>query len=361
MITPLCYAEKEGMRIDRLDGIRAIAILLVLLFHRGFLSQGWMGVDLFFVLSGFLITGILRKTRTQERYWLRFYTRRAARILPPVLMLMLLYTLAAKPPLPTILGYTLFAGNVMNRTAYGRSMLGSLWSLAVEEHFYLFWPVIVLLFDRRRLIIGLAALLVAEPVVRAVMTPYMATYEPFYYLTPFRLDSLAAGSLLALLMEGDVTLPAQRLAGWIGALLASTGFIIHALVPSFVRHSNNAIFNSLGYSLVSATAFCLVAWVMSLEAGLAKTMLSWKPLTYLGRISYGAYLLDVPVTASMDHLARRSSQITAPLMLVPIDLAVIFGLAALSFHFIEQPIIRFARIRSEMVVEGGEYWWRTEN
>src|SRR6266481_5061394 len=125
------------MRIDRLDGIRAVAILMVLLFHRGSLAFGWTGVELFFVLSGFLITGILRKMRTHERYWSRFYSRRAARILPPVLLLMLLYSLAAKPPLPTILGYTLFAGNVMNRTAYGRSILGSLWSLAVEEHFYL--------------------------------------------------------------------------------------------------------------------------------------------------------------------------------------------------------------------------------
>jgi peptidoglycan/LPS O-acetylase OafA/YrhL len=103
------------------------------------------------------------------------------------------------------------------------------------------------------------------------------------------------------------------------------------------------IFNSLGYSLVSATTLSLVAWVVSLEAGLANTMLSWKPLTYLGRISYGAYLLDVPVAASIDHLAWRSSQIAVIRRLLPIDLAVIFGLAALSFHVIEQPIIRFAK------------------
>jgi peptidoglycan/LPS O-acetylase OafA/YrhL len=121
------------------------------------------------------------------------------------------------------------------------------------------------------------------------------------------------------------------------------------------------IFNSLGYSLVSATALCLVAWVVSIEAGLSNTLLSWKPLTYLGRISYGAYLLDVPVSASMDHLSQRSCQMVAIQRFLPIDLVVIFGLAALSFHFIEQPIIQFAKIRSEMVVEGGEYWWRPEN
>lgn len=349
------------MRIDRLDGVRAIAILMVLLFHRGYLSQGWTGVDLFFVLSGFLITGILRKTRTDERYWTRFYSRRAARILPPVLLLMIVYSLAAKPPLPTILGYTLFAGNYMSRTVYGRSVLGSLWSLAVEEHFYLLWPLISSTIQspvadhRPRSSLGSRA----SPT--GCLTPHVATYESFYYLTPFRLDGLAAGSLLALLTEGDVTVPAQRLAGWIGALLASTLFIIHALVPSFVRHTNSAIFNSLGYSLVSATFFCFIAWVMSLEAGLANTVLSWRPLTYLGRISFGAYLLDVPVSTLMKHMEQRSSQLAAVRRLLPIDLVVILVAATLSFFFIEQPIIRLVRIRSEMVVEGGEYWWRTEN
>jgi peptidoglycan/LPS O-acetylase OafA/YrhL len=349
------------LRIDRLDGIRAIAILMVLLFHQGNFSLGWTGVDLFFVLSGFLITGILRKARTDDNYWLRFYSRRAARVLPPIVMLLAIYSVVAKPPLLTILGYSLFAGNIMNFTAYGRSVLAPLWSLAVEEHFYLFWPVIVLLFDRQKLIVGLAALLVAEPILRALLTSHMATYEPFYYLTPFRIDSLAAGSLLALLTESGATLPVQRLAGWIALLPASALFILRVLIPSFNRHSNDVIFNSLGYSLVSLTCACVVAWVMTQKTGPANAMLSWKPLSYLGLISYGAYLLDIPVTAAMDHLARRSTQMAAARTLLPIDMAIIFGLAALSFHLIEQPIIGFAKIRSEMAVEGGEYWWRTEN
>lgn len=338
------------MRIDRLDGVRAIALLMVLLFHQGSFSHGWTGVDLFFVLSGFLITGILRKTRTDEGYWLRFYSRRAARILPPVLLLILVYSLAVKPPFLVIIGYTLFAGNFMNGTAYGRSILAPLWSLAVEEHFYLLWPVIVLMFDRRKLIIGLVVLLVAEPVLRAVMTPHVATFETIYDLTPFRLDGLAAGSLLALLTEGGVTLPIQRFAGWIALFLTATMYVILALAPSFVRHSNSAIFNSLGYTLVTAVFLCFVAWVISVKGGLANSVLSWKPLTYLGRISYGAYLIDIPVIASMDRLALRSSQISAMRKLLPIDLAVVFGIAALSFHLIEQPIIKFAKTRSEMEV-----------
>jgi peptidoglycan/LPS O-acetylase OafA/YrhL len=349
------------MRIDRLDGIRAIAILTVLLFHRGNFVYGWTGVDLFFVLSGFLITGILRKTRANNDYWSCFYIRRAARILPPLLLLLLFYSLVTKPPLLTILAYTLFAGNFIGFTSYGRSILGALWSLAVEEHFYLVWPLLILLFDRRRLAIGLTALLIAEPVLRAILTPHMTTYQTFYYLTPFRIDSLAAGSLLALMTEGGVQIPFQRWAGWLALFLASTLVILHRSLPYFGRHTNSALFNSLGYSLVSGTCLCLVAWVLALEGGIASMVLSWKPLTYLGRISYGVYLLDMPVAAFVDRIALKSSQLATFSTLLQLDLVAIFGIAALSFHFIEQPIIQFAKIRSEMVVEGDEYWWRPEN
>jgi hypothetical protein len=95
--------------------IRAIAVLLVVLFHVGhYVTFGWVGVQLFFVLSGYLITGILRKIRSQPDYWREFYKKRAARILPPMLLLIVACTIFAKDrQLPTILGYTFFAGNIM--------------------------------------------------------------------------------------------------------------------------------------------------------------------------------------------------------------------------------------------------------
>jgi peptidoglycan/LPS O-acetylase OafA/YrhL len=220
----------------------------------------------------------------------------------------------------------------------------------------------VLFFDRKKLIIGLIALLVAEPLLRAVVTPFAHSYEPFYFLTPFRLDSLAAGSLLALLTEGDVTISMQRRwAGWCALILALTLGIIHHSIHSFVRHANTVGFNSLGYSLISLMYLCIVAWVLTLRDGVANSVLSWKPLTYIGRISYGAYLLDSPVNAAFNRIAQRSIHLTTAQRLMPIDLIVIFGLAALSFNFIEQPIIRYAKIRSQMVVEGDEYWWHTED
>jgi peptidoglycan/LPS O-acetylase OafA/YrhL len=349
------------VRIDRLDGLRAIAILMVLLFHEGYLSQGWAGVDLFFVLSGFLITGTLRKTRTNQNYWSRFYWRRAARILPPVLLLMFVYSLAVKPKIQTILGYTLFAGNIMNRTLYGRTILAPLWSLAVEEHFYILLPVVILMFNRRKLIIGLIALLVAEPILRGALTPFAASWETYYYLTPVRMDGLAAGSLLALLTEDGANRSIQQVAGWVAIFLASTLSLINHLDHSFVRHSNGVAFNSIGYSLVTATAVCILAWVLSIEGTFADTVLSWKPLTYIGRISYGAYLFHMPLIEEIGRLAKRSPLLKAPGWLLPIDLAVVFVMSALSFHFIEQPIIRSAKIRSEIIVEEGEYWWRTKN
>jgi peptidoglycan/LPS O-acetylase OafA/YrhL len=263
------------VRIDRLDGIRAVAILLVILFHLGnHVPYGWAGVQLFFVLSGYLITGILRKTKTQSDYWSRFYKRRAARILPPMLLLICLYMVFTKGwKVPTILGYTFFAGNFMDLTRYGKAVLAPLWSLAVEEHFYLLWPLAVLLLSKRRLVTLLAAILIAEPILRALATPYFATFHAIYSLTPFQLDSIAAGSLLALLTEGGVVLPGQRRAGWLVLVLLPG--LAFCTVP--YRDANSVTFNAFGYSYLALLFVAFVWWVVALESGFFYRLLSSKP------------------------------------------------------------------------------------
>jgi len=305
------------MRIARLDGIRAIAVLLVVLFHLSHVPFGWVGVQLFFVLSGYLITGILRDTKDGPGYWSRFYRRRAARILPPMLLLIWACTIFAKDrQIPTILGYTFFAGNVMNLTRYGRLVLDPLWSLAVEEHFYLLWPLAVLFLNKRRLMILLACVLIAEPILRA-FTP-----STLYRLTPFELDGLAAGCLLALITEGG-ELVGQREAGWfVLALLPGLAFCTGAITNSYL----------------ALLFFLFVGWVASLEGGFFYRLLSATPVAYLGRISYGVYLFHVPV-ARVIHI-------------FPLNAFVTVAVAALSFHFIETPIIEYAkRERVECQVE----------
>ncbi|HTF65474.1 MAG TPA: acyltransferase [Edaphobacter sp.] len=184
------------MRIPRLDGIRAIAILLVFFYHHRLLGgSGRAGVDLFFVLPGLLITRILRASSSKDHYWSRFYLKRSIRILPPLALLFALcLTLDPHMSLWTIAGYSLFLGNVMNITRYANELFLVLWSLAVEEHFYIFWPFAVKFLQRRTLITLVTCVLLIEPILRAAFTPYIQG-ETVYYLTPFRLDSLAAGSL----------------------------------------------------------------------------------------------------------------------------------------------------------------------
>jgi peptidoglycan/LPS O-acetylase OafA/YrhL len=319
------------LRIARLDGTRAIAVLLVVLFHVGYhVTYGWAGVQLFFVLSGYLITGILRRTKQDSDYWQTFYKRRAARILPPLLLLMIFYiTFTTNRQIPTILCYTFFAGNFLTFFPhYGSSVLAPLWSLAVEEHFYLLWPLAVLLLSRRRLMWLLAGVLIAEPILRALATPHFSTFEAIYSFTPFQLDSLAAGSLLALVTEGG-ELRYQREAGWL--VLALLPGLALCTVP--YRDTNSAIWNAAAYSYLALLFVAFVAWVISLESGFFYNLMSSRPLAYLGRISYGVYLYHIPVSAVMHRLALG----------FPLDMLPTFVLAALSYHFIETPIIAYSK------------------
>jgi peptidoglycan/LPS O-acetylase OafA/YrhL len=157
--------------------------------------------------------------------------------------------------LPTVFGYGLFAGNLMQLTRYGSSVLSPLWSLAVEEHFYLLWPIVVLLSSRRTLFVVLSAVLIAEPIIRAIASPHFASFETIYSLTPFRLYGLAAGSLLALLTEGGVTWPWQRWCGWI-ALAISPFFLLYSLAN---RNANSVGYNALSYTFFAVNYFCVVA------------------------------------------------------------------------------------------------------
>ena len=119
MATVVSSPRQQTHHIDSLDGVRGIAILLVLSMHGGWFDNGWIGVDLFFVLSGFLITGILRRTRSEPFYWRRFYIKRATRILPPLLFGIAVTVLLWPHQSPiAIAGYVLSLGNVVDMTRF---------------------------------------------------------------------------------------------------------------------------------------------------------------------------------------------------------------------------------------------------
>jgi peptidoglycan/LPS O-acetylase OafA/YrhL len=343
-------------RIARLDGIRGFAILMVLLHHHELLKTGWTGVDLFFVLSGFLITRILLKSRNDKDYWSSFYQKRAFRILPPLIpMLIIGIALSPHTNLWAALGYILFLGNVVDVTRHYAFMLFSTWSLGVEEHFYLLWPVVVLYLSRKRLAILACGVLLLDPVLRVLATPHVSAMS-IYVLTPFRLDGLAAGSLLALLVSHDKAISVLKVvSGWvcIAALMLYVG--IHwKLGESFSYPADHKLFNGIGYSLIAAVAFFLVAHVLLNEHSIVSRVLSWSPLAGLGRISYGVYLYHMAVIMAAEKIYRQPHPIPVEVIhvLALVDIPVTIAIAYLSFHFYELPIMRWSstRTRSGVVI-----------
>jgi peptidoglycan/LPS O-acetylase OafA/YrhL len=210
-------------RMPELDTLRGIAVLSVVFFHgfgfkyglpglsgipKFFVAAtlpGWAGVNLFFVLSGFLITGILLDTRERQYYYRRFYLRRALRILPiyyAVLLILAVFSrtgIIARPASWAFLGLSfIYLANVTN--LFGVTMqFGVLWSLAVEEHFYLLWPTAAKFFSRRGLTALAAAICVACPLLRAFY--FWRGYDSGNGYTWLCADGLALGALLAIVVR----------------------------------------------------------------------------------------------------------------------------------------------------------------
>ena len=316
-----------------LDGLRGIAVLLVLLLHHGWLQWGWVGVDLFFVLSGFLITAILRRTRQDELFWREFWIKRATRILPPLLVLYVAAFLLLHESLRQIAGYVLLA----DVFAYAKPVDGlvPLWSLAVEEHFYMLWPFAVRFLSRRALIRLLVAVLIAEPLLRAAATPLPHSWDFMYFFTPFRLDGLCLGSLLAMVMESAQG--RERVGRWSG--VACCAFALLALRPLASREPGPGLaFNSLIYSVVALGAASLIGYVISHPRSLAARILGWRGLAFTGGISYGLYLYQVPVRSLFLNRYHLTFHRTFWL-----DTPVVFAAAWLSFQFYEKPLILWGK------------------
>jgi peptidoglycan/LPS O-acetylase OafA/YrhL len=278
--------------------------------HAFHMSMGWVGVDLFFVLSGFLITRILRQERNEPKYWSRFYTKRAARILPPLIIFFIACALLFRLAFPMLwFAYIFFAADLVAPFVNnGGDPVGVIWSLAIEEHFYIFWPFAVQFLEARQLIRLLTALLVLGPLARAMITPFTHSSWVVYYMTPFRLDGIATGSLLALLWESERV--KARIRPWAApaffvAITCLCGGMV--LFPSFKRLANSAVFNSLGYSLVVLAAASFIGYTLLHENATVTKLLSLPPLTFLGRISYGVYLFHVIFIAKLSRYGHHAA------------------------------------------------------
>ena len=341
--------------ILELDGLRGLAILMVMV-HRfwprpGYgvaadvAGAGWIGVDLFFVISGFLIAGILLDTRGETGYFRNFYARRVLRIFP------LYYVF--------VIGvFIAFAGNAGFREGAGSPLwyllhlgnvpeglldkpvpywLGPVWSLAIEEQFYLTFPLLVFLLDRRRLTILLVAMIVLAPVIRLVTMMAMPEHERVQYMfTPCRIDTIAAGCLLAVIVR-TVDLARWRDTAQLVAFCAVPSVVVLAIASGLERTSP---FDRLfGYSLVAVGCASVIALVVFARGARSTAFLRWAPLTYLGKLCFGLYLLHRPADTIVSAFASRAG-LEGALRLMPLKLAVAVVLATISWRLFERPFLR---------------------
>jgi peptidoglycan/LPS O-acetylase OafA/YrhL len=368
-----------GGHLRALDGVRGLAILVVLLFHfvaptnptsttdraiAWLFSYGALGVDLFFVLSGFLITGILYDSRNDPAFFRNFYMRRLLRIFP-LYYAVLVVVFFVVPAIPAFHGTEiaglrehqawawLYGVNIYLAIHNGwvLSYIEHFWSLAVEEHFYLVWPFVVwLLAANRRALLAFSLFVAAASFAGRVaasvhgVSPIVTTV-----LTPFQLDALAIGGFLAVyLRHPDAAAAARR--AILPLVLAGIALL---LLQFAIRH-----FTATGDGVLAlrSGAFHLMFAALLLKALASAPASSWgrifgsRPLGTLGKYSYGLYVYHhffsyyfVSHGTDLALAAAIGSHVAALALLAAGGISASMGIAWLSYEFFEKPFLRLKR------------------
>jgi len=336
-------------KVPQLDAVRGVAVLLVLLhntdvypsLHLGIISRnGWMGVDLFFVLSGFLITGILLDTKQSEGYFKNFYARRCLRIWPLYYSALLLMFVIVPFLFPSE-AHAIFEARSSPWWAYpsflqnflvpipssATGLLGVTWSLAVEEQFYLVWPLVVRFCTEAQLRRIAISVICLSPALRF----YLSLHQVNIYSNTFcRLDGLMGGALLALVIRSQNFLPSKFLKqAWI-MLLVSMPLAL-AIETFHARW--------IGFSVIAAASVAFVYLALFSMQSWLRVILTNRLLVYTGTISYGIYLLEkIPLdVAKILHLLKY------PFLSIALTTGATYAIAALSWKFLEKPFLKLKR------------------
>ena len=356
----------QSDRFAGIDGVRAFAILGVIAAHAhvSWLHGGGVGVDVFFGISGFLITYItIKEAQKFGRISLkRFWLRRLLRLMPALLALVIAVDVLAiflgvirgnselaqsLPATPSVLLYFSNWMIVGTNSAY-LGWFGPLWSLSVEEQFYLVWPLIMVLAfmtarPLRVLAIAASVLSVAAAAARFFTFDGSNLYRTFG--TDFRVDMLLVGALLAIALHAGKTSLISK---------ASSALVIPAIlylaavaifVPEFGSPDGEElerIYYTVGLPLVGIATVSVIGFLVTHQSNILTRALAWKPIEYTGRISYGMYLWHYPITLGLRDYLDLSGNV-----LFLVALASTYIAAGLSWRFIETPLTaRFhARLR----------------
>jgi len=365
-------------RNPMLDGVRGLGILLVLVYHLGIFAglDGrpgldllltkatgplWVGVDLFFVLSGFLITGILYDAKGSPLYFRSFYGRRVLRIFPMYYGFLVVALLVFPRWLPqestahlveSQAWYWFYLSNVQVALDGWQQPLhlGHFWSLAVEEQFYLLWPFAVWALDRRQLMrLGIACFLGA--LALRLLQPFGMTDVAAHVLLPTRMDSLAAGALLALAIRGSRGVEVLRRWPAVTLVACLVAFVAMHLDPdpppdvlSLVRAIRYTVIAGAGVSLIA------LALTASPRAWLRRFFASG-PMVFLGKYSYGLYVVHVPIILFLADAGFRpdmlpqwqGSLLPGFLLFGGVCAGLSVACAVVVYHLWEEPFLRLKR------------------
>lgn len=335
-------------RIPSLDGLRAISIGLVLVSHLAgtrnfplsaaqgnFWALGEFGVVVFFVISGFLITGLLldEVARTGGVDLSRFYLRRTLRIFPPYYAFLICLSVAAAAG-----AVTLVSGDVFSAMTYTANykldrswFVGHTWSLSVEEQFYLLWPAVLLFARTRRAILIAAGVVLAAPFIRVAEWELLRQYGDG---VGHRFETIADAIAIGCVLAG--TRSWLHRTAWYPRLLASPGFVVvpFAAVAGNLLHDHPLANFALGMSIAHVCIALCLDWAVTFHDGRIGRVLNARPLVFVGWLSYSLYLWQQP------FLNRGSDSLVAAF---PQNILIVALLALLSYYLVERPSLALRR------------------
>jgi peptidoglycan/LPS O-acetylase OafA/YrhL len=341
-----------------LDGIRGCAILFVLLFHlfkdlyfpfNIFSKIGWIGVDLFFVLSGFLITGILYDTKGNKNYLSVFIFKRVLRIFPLYYLALLIFFIVLLIPNITSYNKYLDKGHFNDVTYYLTytqnihfslhgwgitDILNHFWSLAIEEQFYLVWPLVIM-FSKKRKIILIACFLIGI----ALLTRNLYPHRPFSYVfTLARIDALAIGSIASVLIRRNISFLNKFTIPFIITTLAVLSYII---VSTKSVEATNIHFIRYGYTLFAILFASLIILTFdSKRIGcLSRYFLENKFLLFLGKYSYGIYVYHWILYRGF-YMYLEAKYSLSTIYILPF-IIIVFIVSVISYHLYEKNFLRY--------------------
>lgn len=367
--------------VPALDGVRGLAILVVMIghFNLGFypvyqfghglktlIETGWWGVDLFFVLSGFLITGILLEAKGSDHYFRNFYARRVLRIFPLYYGFLFAFFVLApivRPPTPggPFEGWAESQGWFWSYLSNFQLLfpqwvrpypLTHFWTLAVEEQFYLFWPAVVLLTSRKGLI-RVCLLCVAGSLLFRMWLHWIGMNPGIgYRLTPARMDTLAIGALLAVLVRQENAW--RRIRRFTpAAILASVAGVVALSVPTQAMAQSSIEMQSLGYPLLAVISAGLV--VFAIDPLARDTLLAQffrlRLMRVLGKYSYALYIFHFPLTLVLSRAGLtvqtfptvNGSELPGAIAFTTIAMALSLLIALLSWNLYEKHFLKLKR------------------